>query len=354
MTPLDPVVADLAASVPAPDAEAAARTRDRWATLAAPPGALGRLEELACDLSGSTGRCPPDVPGSPAVVVCAGDHGVHGQDVTAWPQGVTAAMVDALGRGGAAVNALAEVTGASVHVLDVGVATAVPDRPGLHRARVRAGTRDLRVADAMTRAECVRALRAGVDLVDRLLASGTDLMVTGDMGIANTTAAAALIAACTGTPAADVTGRGAGIDDRGLAHKATVVADALDRARPDPVGDPIGVLAALGGLEHAALVGVLLAGGAARVPVVLDGVNADAAALVACALAPHLAGHLVAGHVSAEPGAQLALAHLGLEPVLDLGLRLGEGTGALLAVPVLQSAAAACGRMAALTDLDVP
>lgn len=357
-------VDDLVAAVPTVDREAARRARDRWATLAMPPGALGRLGDLGVQLAGIAGVCPPPVAAAPAVVVCAGDHGVHGQGVTAWPQQVTAAMVEAVQQQDAAVTALAGVCGARVHVLDVGVipggaerrqhgqrppvADTLPDAPGLHRARVRSGTRDLRVEDAMTPGECRAAVLAGADLARRLLADGVDLLVTGDLGIANTTASAALIAACTGRPAVDVTGRGAGLAPSGQAHKMAVVADAVDRVGER---DALGVLAGLGGLEHAALVGVMLAGGAARVPVLLDGVVADAAALVACALAPPLRERLVAGHRSAEAGADVAMAHLDLEPLLDLRLRLGEGTGALLAVPVLQSAAAACSRMATLGDL---
>lgn len=346
-------VDDLVAAVPPVDRDASERARERFASLAAPPGALGRLAELGVRLAGIAGVCPPPVPAVPVVVVCAADHGVHAQGVTPWPQETTSTMVAAFVRGGAAVSALAGVTGAEVHVLDVGVSGDVVSHPRLHRARVRPGTRDLRVEDAMTRGECRAAITAGADLAQELVTAGADLLVTGDMGIANTTASAALVAAFTGRPAADVTGWGASADDALHAHKTTVVADAIDRLEVATDDDPLAVLAAVGGLEHAALVGVLLAGGIARVPVILDGVIADAAALVACALAPHLRERLVAGHRPAEVGADAAMAHLDLEPLVDLGLRLGEGTGALLAVPIVQSAAAACGRMATLDDLGV-
>lgn len=361
-------VEDLVAAVMPVDRDAGERARERFASLAAPPGALARLEDLGVQLAGITGVCPPPVPMAPVVVVCAADHGVHAQGVTPWPQEITSTMLDAFVRGGAAVSALAEVAGAEVHVLDVGTVAdataggegaqrsptaAADEHPRLHRARVRSGTRDLRVEDAMTRAECGAAIMAGADLARRLVADGADLLVTGDMGIANTTASAALVAAFTGRPAADVTGRGAGADDGLHAHKTTVVADAVDRIAVTVDQDPLAVLAAVGGLEHAALVGVLLAGAEAQVPVVLDGVIADAAALAACALAPDLRDRLIAGHRSAEVGADVAMAHLDLEPLVDLGLRLGEGTGALLAVPIVQSAAAACGRMASLADLGI-
>jgi nicotinate-nucleotide--dimethylbenzimidazole phosphoribosyltransferase len=201
----------------------------------------------------------------------------------------------------------------------------------------------------MTRTEAARALLAGAGVAGELLDAGADLLVTGDMGIANTTPAACLVAAFTGRPAAAVTGRGTGIDDATLAVKVKVVERALVLHAPDPA-DPLGVLAAVGGLEHAALAGLVLAGAAARVPVVLDGVNADAAALAACAFAPAAVGYLVAGHRSVEPGASAALDALRLDPLLDLGMRLGEGTGALLAVPIVRSAAAVLGGMATFAE----
>jgi nicotinate-nucleotide--dimethylbenzimidazole phosphoribosyltransferase len=201
----------------------------------------------------------------------------------------------------------------------------------------------------MSRQEAARALLAGADAAGQLLDAGTDLLVTGDMGIGNTTPAACLVAAFTGRSALAVTGRGTGIDDATWALKVSVVEQALARHAPDPA-DPLGVLASVGGLEHAALAGLLLVGSARRVPVLLDGVNADAAALVACAIAPRVTGFLVAGHRSVEPGASAALDHLGLAPLIDLQLRLGEGTGALLAVPIVRSAAAVLARMATFSE----
>jgi len=235
------------------------------------------------------------------------------------------------------VNAFARQVGASVTVVDISVAGSLAPAPGLVDAKVRRGTGDITVEPALTRDEVRAAVETGIALADRLVAEGAGVLVAGDMGIGNTTPAAALIAAFTGAPAADVTGRGTGIDDAMLAHKTAVVARALARHRPDPA-DPLGVLAAVGGGEHAAIAGFLLGAAARRVPVVLDGVIAVSGALAAAAAAPDAVGAMVAGHRSAEPGASVALAHLGLTPLVDLGLRLGEGTGALLALPIVAGA----------------
>jgi nicotinate-nucleotide--dimethylbenzimidazole phosphoribosyltransferase len=332
------------------DAAAHADALTRWDGLVKPPGSLGALEALGARLAAIAGASVPPVPRAPAVVVAAGDHGVHAQGVTAWPQAITATMVGVIATGGAAVNQLAEVVGAHVTVLDVGVAGNPIEHPAVRRGRVREGTADLAHEPARAPAEAEAAIHAGATLAADLVTAGHDLLVPGDMGIANTTAAACLIAACTGADADAVTGRGAGADDEVLSRKRAVVADAL-RRHGAAAEDPLGALAALGGLEHAALVGVVLAGAAARVPVVLDGVSSLAAALVAAAPAPEVTGYLVAGHRSVEPGAGVALDHLGLEPVLDLGLRLGEGTGGLLAVPIVRAAAAALAGMARLDDL---
>ncbi len=321
--PLDPV------------SMAAARTLQ--ARLTKPPGSLGALEELATRLAGLAGTCPPRLPQRPAVAVFAGDHGVHAQGVTPWPQEVTAQMVTNFLAGGAVVNAFARQVGASVTVVDVGVASRLDPAERLLDRKVRFGTGDLTEGPAMTRDQALAALAAGIEVTGRLVDAGADLLITGDMGIANTTPAAALIAAFTGSAAETVTGRGTGVDDVTYARKVAVVGAALRRHAPDPT-DPVGVLAAVGGLEHAALAGFVLGAAARRTPVVLDGVNAVAAALAAVALAPDAVGAMVAGHRSAEPGAAVALAHLGLTPLIDLGLRLGEGTGALLAVPIVAGA----------------
>ena len=315
---------------------AASEADARQALLTKPRGSMGRLEDVGSQLAGIAGSCPPPVPQHPAIAVFAADHGVHAQGVTPWPQEVTAQMVANLAAGGAVVNALARQIGASVTVVDVGVAADLPDAPNLLRHKVAHGTADMTQGPAMSRVQVLAAMEAGIAVATALVDSGADLLVSGDMGIANTTASAALIAALTGHEPAQVTGRGTGIDDAMLAHKTAVVERAL--ARVDR-SEPVAVLSQVGGLEHAALAGYLLGGAAHRVPVVLDGVIAVSAALVASALSPQAAGYWIAGHVSAEPGARAALAHLGMTPLLDLELRLGEGSGAALAVPLVQSAA---------------
>jgi nicotinate-nucleotide--dimethylbenzimidazole phosphoribosyltransferase len=345
---LEERVARLAAAVPELDAAAGTAAMQRQARLIKPAGSLGRLEELGVRLAAMSGRCPPPLPARPAVLVAAGDHGVVAQGVTPWPQAITGAMVGAMAAGLAAVNAIAGAIGAEVRLLDVGVAHPPAPHPALVEANVRRGTADLAAGPAMSRQEAVSALLAGADAAGALLDAGADLLVTGDMGIGNTTPAACLVAAFTGRQARAVTGRGTGIDDFTFELKVDVVERALALHAPGPA-DPLGALAAVGGLEHAALAGLLLAGASRRVPVLLDGVNADAAALVACAVAPRAAGFLVAGHRSVEPGATAALEYLGLWPLVDLELRLGEGTGALLAVPIVRAAAAVL-RMATFAE----
>jgi nicotinate-nucleotide--dimethylbenzimidazole phosphoribosyltransferase len=307
------------------------------ARLTKPAGSLGELEHLAVRLAGLAGACPPPLPEPAALAIFAGDHGVHAQAVTPWPQEVTGQMVANFLAGGAVVNAFARQVGASVTVVDVGVRHPIADAPGLVQANVRRGTRDLAVEPAMTAEEALAAVQAGIRVAGDLVDAGARCLLTGDMGIANTTPSAALIAALTGAAPQAVTGRGTGIDDTTYAHKVSVVAGALARHDLD-AGDPLAVLAAVGGLEHAALAGFLLGAAARRVPVIVDGVIAASAALVAAALAPDAVAAMVAGHRSAEPGATVALDHLGLTPLLDLGLRLGEGTGAVLALPVVAGA----------------
>ena len=350
---LEDRVLELAAEVPPPDEGAVAKARERHATLTKPPGSLGRLEELGARLAGMAGECPPPVPESPAVVVCAGDHGVLDRGVSPWPREVTAAMVRNFCAGGAAVNAIAKTAGARVSVLDVGVAGELERHPSLRGAKVGYGTGDLSRGPAMGREEAARAVLAGAGVVEELVESGgVDLVVPGDMGIGNTTPAAALVSAFTGRPPEETAGRGTGIDDETLDLKVRVIGEALELHQPDPK-DPIGALAALGGFEHAAIAGLILMGAAYGVPVILDGVVSNSAALVARALAPDSAGYVVAGHLSVEPGAAISQSHLDLSPLLDLEMRLGEGTGGLLAVPLVQASARVLGEMATLQDLGI-
>ncbi|SNS65864.1 nicotinate-nucleotide-dimethylbenzimidazole phosphoribosyltransferase [Geodermatophilus pulveris] len=344
------------AAVTPRDAGAERAGRDRLDRMTKPPGSLGVLEDVAAQLAGTAGSCPPPLPTPAAVAVFAGDHGVHAQDVTPWPQEVTAQMVANLVGGGAVVNAFAAQLGADVVVVDVGVATpyAVEPGPALLVRRVRPGTADLAVGPAMTVAEARQAVEVGIE-VATALAADHGCLVTGDMGIANTTASAALVCAFTGAAAAAATGRGTGVDDPTLARKVAVVARAAARVpeRPATPEAALAALAEVGGLEHAALAGFVLGSAAARVPVLLDGVIAGSAALVAAALCPAALEHALAGHTSAEPGHALALRALGLRPLLGLDLRLGEGTGALLALPLVASAARALREVATFDSAGV-
>jgi nicotinate-nucleotide--dimethylbenzimidazole phosphoribosyltransferase len=334
------VLDEVVAAIRPLDGAAQEAGRQRQARLTKPAGSLGVLEDLSVQLCGLAGDCPPPLPEPAAVAIFAADHGVHAQGVTPWPQEVTGQMVANFLAGGAVVNAFAAQAGAEVVVVDVGVAADLDQVPGLLPRKVGRGTADLTTGPAMTREQALTALGVGVEVARDLVAAGNRCLLTGDMGIANTTASAALIAAFTGADAAAVTGRGTGVDDDTLARKVAAVRRALDLHRPHQT-DPLAVLAALGGFEHAALAGYILAAAALRTPVVLDGVIAGSAALAACALAPDAVGCLVAGHRSAEPGHSISLAHLGLRPLVDLDMRLGEGTGALLALPIVQSAARA-------------
>ncbi len=359
------------AAVHAPDGAVLAAARDRQDRLTKPRGSLGVLEDVSVRLAGMANACPPPMPSPAAVAVFAADHGVHAQGVSPWPQEVSGQMVANFLAGGAAVNAFASHVGAAVVVVDVGLATPLdglvppgaiapsaaeiqPGEPRLLERRVRSGTDDLSQAVAMSRQEAVTAIEAGITVARELTAGGYRCLLTGDMGIANTTASAVLIAAFTGSDPAGVTGRGTGIDDATYAHKVAIVGSALERhAAVIAAADPIEVLAAVGGLEHAAIAGYILGAAASGTPVILDGVIAGASALVARALAPDAVQFCVAGHRSAEPGHTVALTDLGLTPLVDLELRLGEGTGAVLALPIVQSAVAVLREMATFDSAGV-
>ncbi|MFE2557744.1 nicotinate-nucleotide--dimethylbenzimidazole phosphoribosyltransferase [Streptomyces sp. NPDC059352] len=334
------------------DAKALGEAWERQKRMTKPAGALGMLEIISAQLSGLSRMCPPPIPEPAAVAIFAGDHGVHAQGVTPWPQEVTGQMVANFLGGGAVCNAFANQVGAEVCVIDVGVASELPATPGLLPRKVRPGTGDFTIGLAMTREEVLAAIEVGIETARDLVAAGNKTILTGEMGIANTTASAALISVYTGVDAAEVTGRGTGINDETHARKVDVVRRALDLHKPDPA-DPIGVLSAIGGLEHAALVGLILGAASLRTPVILDGVSTGAAALVARAVAPESLAACIAGHRSAEPGHVAALNKLGLRPLVDLDLRLGEGTGALLALPLVQSAARAMHEVATFDSAGV-
>ncbi|WP_121193932.1 nicotinate-nucleotide--dimethylbenzimidazole phosphoribosyltransferase [Motilibacter peucedani] len=328
-------------------------TRERQATLAKPVGALGRLEDLSLWISAVQRASPPRPFARPRVVVFAGDHGVARSGVSAYPSEVTPLMVQAFLSGVAGVNALARLAGATVRVLDLSVdadltGPGVPEDVTSHK--VRRGSGSIDVEDAMTLEEASTALRAGMAIADEEVDSGADLLIAGDMGIGNTTPAAALVGTLTGANAAEVVGRGTGIDDRGWMRKCAAVRDAMRRGRP-VLGDHVALLSRIGGADLAAMTGFLLQAAVRRTPVVLDGVISCACAVVAHDVAPRASLWWIAGSRSTEPAQKLALDRLALEPVVDMGLRLGEGTGALLALPLLQAAAATCAEMATLEEL---
>lgn len=322
--------------IPPLDEALMARARQRLDTLTKPQGSLGRLETLAVQLVGITGRLPPSV-AQKVVITMAADHGVTAEGVSAFPAVVTAQMLKNFHAGGAAINVLARQAGARVVVVDMGVG---------------AGTANFARGPAMTRQAAEQAIEQGMAVVAAEMARGAEVIGLGEMGIGNTTAASALTAVFTGRPVADVTGRGTGVAEAALARKVVVIEQALAINRPDPT-DPLGALAAVGGYEIAGLVGVILGAARDRRPVVLDGFITGAAALVAAALVPAVAPSLIAAHCSQEPGHRHALQRLGLTPLLDLQLRLGEGTGAALAFHLLEASCRIITEMATFTDAGV-
>lgn len=313
------------------------------ARLTKPAGSLGALEELAVRLAGIEQRCPP-APWPGAVAVFAADHGVVASGVTPWPQEVTAQMVANIAGGGAAISVLARQHGLRLVVVDVGVAAPLDPTDTVWVHKVRPGSDDLAVGPALSAEDVDAALVVGVDVATRLVSGGARCLLTGEMGIGNTTPAAAVIAAFTGRDVESCVGRGTGIDDVMLARKQAVVRGALSRI--EPAASPARVLAEVGGLEIAALAGYIVGGVRAGVPVLLDGVITLAAACAAEAMWPGTVHGCIASHRSVEPGAAVALDHLGLVPLVDLGMRLGEGSGAATAYPLLVSAARLLGEMA--------
>ncbi|GGO45591.1 hypothetical protein GCM10012287_13890 [Streptomyces daqingensis] len=346
------LLSDTVAAIRPLDAKALGEAWERQKRMTKPAGALGMLEIISAQLCGLSRKCPPPLPEPAAVAIFAGDHGVHAQGVTPWPQEVTGQMVANFLGGGAVCNAFANQVGAEVCVVDVGVAAELPAQPGLLPRKVRAGTADMTQGPALTREEALRAVEVGIETARDLVAAGNKALLTGEMGIANTTVSAALVSVCAGVDPAEVTGRGTGINDETHARKVDVVRRALELHQPDPA-DPLGLLAAVGGLEHAALVGLILGAASLRTPVILDGVSAGAAALVARCIAPESLAACIAGHRSSEPGHVAALTKLGLRPLVDLDLRLGEGTGALLSLPLVQSAARAMHEVATFDSAGV-
>ncbi len=349
-SPLEQAIAAIAPL----DEQAMALTAKHQASLTKPAGSLGILEEISIRLAGITKVAPPRVPESATVAIFAGDHGVVRSGVTPWPSEVTTQMVGNFLAGGAAINAIARQVGAEVVVVDVGVASEFAPANGLLRRKVRPGTGDIAIEAAMTLAEARQAVEVGVEVARELVAAGARLLVTGEMGIGNTTPSAALIAEITGLAPSVITGRGTGIDDSMHRRKVAVVEGALRRAHSNgDLADPLRLLAELGGLEIAALAGFVVGAAASRDPVIIDGVIATAALGVAARLAPLAVEYAIAGHLSQEPAAKAMLAHLGMRPLLDLDLRLGEGTGAALALPLVQAAARVAQEMATFESAGV-
>jgi nicotinate-nucleotide--dimethylbenzimidazole phosphoribosyltransferase len=340
----------MSSEFPPVDVAAGDAARARQLQLTKPPGSLGRLEDLACWFAARLGNPVPAQPQC-EVFVFAADHGVAARGVSAFPQSVTGQMVGNFARGGAAINVLASLEGCRIEVVDVGVASDEAPPAGVRNERVRAGTRDLASESAMTADELRAALAVGERCARAAVARDARLLIAGDMGIANSTAAACLICAITGATPEAVVGRGTGVDDAGLVRKIDVVRIAL--ARVAKVREPSQLLAELGGLEIAAIAGFYLEAARQGVPVLLDGYISTAAALAAVSIKPDAANWMLASHRSAEAGHSVALQWLKLEPLLDLGLRLGEGTGAALSVPIVRAALALHARMATFGEAGV-
>jgi nicotinate-nucleotide--dimethylbenzimidazole phosphoribosyltransferase len=338
--------------IPPIDVTAAQKAEARQNNLTKPTGSLGRLEEISIQLAGMKADPLPDV-SRKAVIVMAADHGVALEGVSAFPAEVTPQMVMNFLHGGAAINVLARQAGASVTVVDIGVATDFdPSLPGLLHRKVARGTRNMAKGPAMTRAEAEKALVEGIDVLAEVAEFGLDLVATGDMGIGNTTPSSAIVAVMTGLPVAKVTGRGTGLDDAGLAHKVKVIEQAIAVNKPNPK-NVLDVLCKVGGLEIAGLAGVMVAAAARRIPIVVDGFISTAAAMIAVGLLPDIRNYLFGAHQSVEIGHQAMHKYLGLTPLINLNLRLGEGTGAVLAFHLIEAASRILREMATFAEAGV-
>ena len=333
------------------DSSVMATAQRRQDNLTKPHGSLGRLEELSIQIAGIRGEAIPKLEDK-AIITMAADHGVVAEGVSLYPQEVTRQMVLNFLQGGAAINVLANHVGARVIVVDMGVIGGFQAMPGLLCKMIDFGTKNMAKGPAMTRQQAMDALEAGIELVETEAKRGLDIIGTGDMGLGNTTASSAIFAAISGEPVKKVTGRGTGIDNKQLAHKVEVIERALSINKPNPE-DPIDVLAKVGGFEIGGLAGVILAGAAQRTPVVIDGFISGAAALIAAGLSPQVKDHLIAAHVSAESGHKFLLDFLGLKPLLNLNMRLGEGTGAALGIFLAEAAVNILAQMATFAEAGV-
>lgn len=345
------VLAKTVSHITALDASAMTAVRAREDILTKPPGSLGRLEELAIKVAGITGQTAPRLEHR-VMITMAGDHGVAAEGVSAYPAAVTEQMVYNFLRGGAAINVLARQAGARVVVVDMGVAADLASHADLVHMKVAPGTANMAHGPAMTRSQAVQAIESGITVLQRELTRGLDIVGTGDMGIGNTTASSAIVAAITGAPVSAITGRGTGLNDSQLAAKIAVIERALALNRPDP-RDPLDVLAKVGGFEIAGLAGVILGAAAAHKPVVIDGFISGAAALIAAELCPQARDYMIAAHSSVEIGHRVVLERLELVPLLNLNLRLGEGTGAVLAMHIVEAALRILSEMATFAEAGV-
>lgn len=333
------------------DKNSMAKAKERQDSLTKPTGSLGRLEELSIQMAGIQGRPIPQIK-QKAVIVMAADHGVAVQGTSAYPQEVTAQMVLNFLRGGAGINVISRQVGARVIIVDMGVAEKLDSNPGLISRRIAAGTQDMSKGPAMTIAQATQALEAGIEIITSEIKKGLDIVATGDMGIGNTTASSAICAIMTGKTAAEVTGRGTGLDDKHLRNKIRIIEQAIYLNKPESA-KPLEVLAKVGGFEIGGLAGVILGAASHRVPVVIDGFISGAAALIAAGLCPQSKDYMIAGHCSIEPGHKIILAHLGLKPLLDLEMRLGEGTGATLAMSLVETSVRILTEMATFAEAGV-
>jgi nicotinate-nucleotide--dimethylbenzimidazole phosphoribosyltransferase len=338
-------------TIPAFDEKAAESAAQRQNQLTKPTGSLGQIEDLSIQLAGITGQSRPTF-SRKAVIVMAADHGVTQEGVSAYPADVTPQMVFNFLQGGAAINVLARLAGARVTIVDIGVNYDFETLPGLIQRKIARGTQNFTRGPAMTRAQAEDALQVGLDIVKAEIAQGLDLVATGDMGIGNTTASSAMVAVFCGLPVKQVTGRGTGVDDAGLVRKIAMIEKAIQVNQPDR-GDPLDVLAKLGGFEIAGLAGVVIGAAAQRIPIVVDGFISGAAALLAAELVPAVRPFLIASHQSVEIGHRAIWERLGLKPLLNLGMRLGEGTGAVLAFHLVEASARILNEMATFSEASV-
>lgn len=333
------------------DSSAMAAVQHRQNSLVKPRGSLGRLEELSIQIAGIKGEAMPKLEHK-SIIVMAADHGVAEETVSLYPQEVTRQMVFNFLKGSAAINVLAEQVGARVVVVDMGVKGGFQPLPGLVCKMVDFGTKNMAQGPAMTRQQAIDSIEAGIQVVEAELGKGLDIVGTGDMGIGNTTTSSAIFCAISGRPAKKITGRGTGIGDRQLAHKVRVIEKALAVNKPNPK-DTIDVLAKVGGFEIGGLAGVMLASAAYRIPVVLDGFISGAAALIATGLSFQVKDYLIAAHMSAETGHEFLLQFLGLKPLLNLNMRLGEGTGAAIGIFLAEAAVRTLTRMVTFAEAGV-